>query len=85
MSLDSSAEAKFFQMFDLKAEELPKVVILNPGKRKRYLVHSGSINEAEVGKTLDRILGGDAKFINVKGNQLADLVSKYPVDKAQTK
>ena len=85
MSLDSSAEAKFFQMFDLKAEELPKVVILNPGKRKRYLVHSGSINEAEVGKTLDRILGGDAKFINVKGNQLADLVSKYPVDQAQTK
>jgi hypothetical protein len=85
MSLDSSAEPKFFQMFDLKAEELPKVVILNPGKRKRYLVHSGSINEAEVGKTLDRILGGDAKFINVKGNQLADLVSKYPVDQAQTK
>jgi len=85
MSLDSTAEPKFFEMFDLNQADLPKVVILNPGKRKRYLVHSGAINEGEVGKTLDRILGGDAKFINVKGNQLAELVSKYPVEQAPAK
>ena len=67
-------------MFEVKSDNLPKVVILNPGKRKRYLVHEKAIDEAEISKTLDRILGGDAKFINIKGNQLANLVSKYPTE-----
>jgi hypothetical protein len=67
-------------MFDIKADDLPKVVILNPGKRKRYLVHEKAIDETEISKSLDRILGGDAKFINIKGNQLAPLVSKYPTE-----
>ena len=72
-------------MFELKGDDLPKVVILNPGKRKRYLVHAGAVDEAEISKTLDRILGGDAKFVNVKGNQLAELVSKYPEPEVATK
>lgn len=78
MWLDASAEPSFFKMFDVKGENLPKVVILNPGKRKRYLVHEKGINELDISQTLDRILGGDAKFINIKGNNLAPLVSKYP-------
>jgi hypothetical protein len=82
MSLDASAEPAFANMFDLKTADLPKVVILNPGKRKRYLVHDKSINESEVSKTLDKILGGDAKFINIKGNTLPALVSKYPTTEA---
>lgn len=57
---------------------MPKVVILNPGKRKRFLVHEKDINESEISATLDRILGGDAKFTNVKANQLPELVTKYP-------
>jgi hypothetical protein len=76
MWLDSSAEEKFIALFELKS--YPQVVILNPGKRKRFLVHSGAINEAEISKTLDRILGGDAKFVNIKINQLPDVISKYP-------
>ena len=69
-------------MFDIKGDNLPKVVILNPGKRKRFLIHEKAIDESEISKTLDRILGGDAKFINIKGNQLANLVSKYPTEAA---
>jgi hypothetical protein len=42
---------------------------LNPGKRKRFLVHEKSINEADISSTLDRILGGDAKFTNIQGNK----------------
>ena len=80
MWLDATAESGFASMFDAKATDLPKVVILNPGKRKRYLVHDSSINESEISKTLDKILGGDAKFINIKGNNLAPLVTKYPTE-----
>jgi thioredoxin-like negative regulator of GroEL len=68
MWLDASAETQFAGIFDVATADLPKVVILNPGKRKRFLVHQGAISEGEVGKTLDRILGGDAKFVNIKGN-----------------
>ena len=77
VSLDASAESAFAGMFNL-GSDLPKVVILNPGKRKRFLVHDKTINEGEISTTLDRILGGDAKFTNLPGNTLANLVSKYP-------
>ena len=69
-------------MFDIKESDLPKVVILNPGKRKRFLIHDKGINDSDISQTLDRILGGDAKFINIKGNQLALLISKYPLEEA---
>ena len=81
MWLDATQESNFASIFELKESDMPKVVILNPGKRKRYLVHTGGINESEVSKTLDRILGGDAKFVNIKGNALPDVVSKYPASK----
>tara|TARA_B110000285_G_C15061642_1_gene582715 strand:- start:90 stop:260 length:171 start_codon:yes stop_codon:yes gene_type:complete len=51
---------------------------LNPGKRKRFLIHEGDISEAHIEKTLDKILGGDARFKNIKGNKLPALVSAYP-------
>jgi hypothetical protein len=53
-------------------------VVLNPGKRKRFLLHEGEITEAAIEGTLDKILGGDARFKNIKGNKLPDLVSDYP-------
>lgn len=81
MWLDASQEPKFSEMFGIPADDLPKVVILNPGKRKRFLLHSGSINENDISATLDKILGGDAKFTNIKGNSLEALVSKYPETK----
>lgn len=79
MWLDASAEPDFFKVFNIESENLPKVVILNPGKRKRFLVHDKDITEGDISATLDKILGGDAKFTNVKGNELPALVTKYPV------
>ena len=81
MWLDASIEPGFAGMFGVSQDDLPKVVILNPGKRKRYLTHSGAINESDISATLDKILGGDAKFTNIKGNELAKLESKYPETK----
>ena len=78
MWLDASKEANFFKMFDIAEGDLPKVVILNPGKRKRFLIHEKSFSDSDISETLDKILGGDARFTNVKGNKLVDLVSNYP-------
>jgi hypothetical protein len=74
--LDASAEPEFASTFAV--EEYPALVVLNPGKRKRFLLHEGEITEANIEKTLDKIMGGDAKFKNIKGNKLPELVSDYP-------
>lgn len=58
-------------------EKFPRLIVLNPGKRKRILAHDDEINEGSITKTLDKILAGDAKFKVVKGNALPDLVSEY--------
>ena len=76
MWIDASAEANFVSIFNLEGE-MPKLIVLNPGKRKRFLVHEGEINEKAIEKTLDKILGGDARFKAIKGNKLPDLVSLY--------
>ncbi len=51
-----------------KYEGKDKVVILNPGKRKRFTEHEGDITKEAVSTTLDSINGGDAKF-----NRVSDL------------
>lgn len=48
MSLDSSKESDFFKVFDLKGENLPQLVIMNPGKRKRFLLHEKSFTEGDI-------------------------------------
>jgi hypothetical protein len=59
---------------------MPKLVILNPGKRKRFLIHDGAIDESSIEATFNKILGGDARFKNIKGNKLPELVSAYAED-----
>jgi hypothetical protein len=44
------------------------IAVMNPGKRKRYLKHEGGFSVSEITSTLDKILGGDAKFKAVKDN-----------------
>ena len=60
MWLDATAEADFASLFDI--QEYPQIVILNPGKRKRFTMHEGEISGSGVEKSLDKILGGDARF-----------------------
>ena len=76
MWIDAAAEPEFVKVFNLEGD-LPQVVILNPGKRKRFLLHEGEITEKTIEKTLDKILGGDARFKAIKGNKMPDLVSLY--------
>ena len=79
MWLDASTESDFASTFNL-GDQYPAVVILNPGKRKRFLQHEGEINDQNIEKTLDKILAGDAKFKTIKGNKLPELVSEYPTE-----
>lgn len=66
--LDAALEPEFSKMFagDKDSITEPMVVVMNPGKRKRYLKHDGPINSTSITQTLDMILGGDARFKPLK-------------------
>jgi uncharacterized protein len=44
--LDASTEKDFADIFELSS--YPSVVILNPGKRKRFTLHEGEITSVAV-------------------------------------
>lgn len=60
MWLNAQIEKGWASLF--KFENKDKVVILNPGKRKRYTEHEGEISKDSISATLDAISGGDARF-----------------------
>ena len=76
MRLDASKEPEFASMFG-EPSELPLVVVMNPGKRKRFLKHDKVFTSEDLTQTLDMILGGDAKFKAIK--ELSSLSANYDV------
>jgi len=70
MRLDVSTEPDFASVFNFEEGETPGVVILNPGKKKRYLKSDKPLTKAGVTDILDKILGGDARFKMVPGQKL---------------
>ena len=66
MRLDVSAEPAFAGLFQLEEGEVPGIVVMNPGKKKRYLKHEYELNKDGMSQTLDKILGGDARFKMIK-------------------
>lgn len=76
MRIDTSKEPEFSALFNEGSRE-PSLVVLNPGKRKRFLKHEGPVTAEDVSATLDKILGGDAKFKAIKDNKLPDFTTVY--------
>lgn len=77
MRLDVSSDPDFAGVLNLEASEIPGLVVLNPGKKKRFMKHEYELTEEGVSKSLDKILGGDARFKMIKGNKLPELQSEY--------
>ena len=73
MRLDTTAEDEFAAAFGLEDDQLPALVILNPGKKKRFMYSEFGLEESGITETLDRILGGDARFKMISGNKLPEL------------
>ena len=79
MRLDATAEAEFAGAFGLEDSQLPALVVLNPGKKKRFLYSEWGLTEEGITETLDRILGGDARFKMISGNKLPELTQEHAV------
>ena len=55
MWLNAKEESEFSKVFNIEESSLPKVVILNPSKRKRFLIHEKGLTEGDISETLDKI------------------------------
>ena len=64
MWLNAAIQKNWAQTFGYE-EGKDRVIILNPGKRKRFTAHDGPMEKEQVGATLDTIMGGDARFNRV--------------------
>jgi hypothetical protein len=68
MWLNGAVEKAWASMFGHDGND--KVVVLNPGKRRRFTPHEGPITKDAISMTLETILGGNARF-----TRLAELPS----------
>lgn len=66
MWLDASIETAWAKTFEYEGKD-PKVFVVNPGKRKRFLVHEGDLTTNDIKSTLEKINGGDARFNKISG------------------
>lgn len=73
--VDTNLQPEWATTFDI--QEYPQVVVLNHGKRKKFLLAStgdnGLITESELSNTLNKIISGDARFKRVADNTLPEL------------
>ena len=79
MRLALTAEAEFGAAFKLEDDQIPALIVLNPGKKKRFLLSEWGIDESGITETLDRILGGDARFKMISGNKLPELTQDHTI------
>merc|ERR1712060_782491 len=79
MQLDISQEPEFASVFNFEDGEVPGLVVLNPGKKKRFLKSEYPLTQQGITDTLDKILGGDARFKMVKGQQILALTAEHAV------
>lgn len=70
MWMDVNMEPNFKQLFDF--EKYPSVVVFNPHKRLRFAKLDSSMTATEdtINSLLEKIIGGDARFVVVKGQKL---------------
>jgi len=63
MWLNAAVEKPWATIFGYDGSD--KVVVLNPGKRKRFAPHEGTITRDAISLTLENIIGGNARFTRV--------------------
>lgn len=74
--LNIPKQEPFATLLSLTPQTVPRVVLLNPGKRKRYFVMEEEINLANLKVLFDKLSGGDLRFKVLKGNNIPELNEK---------
>lgn len=74
MWLDTTLQAEWPKT--LETDDSTKAVVLNPGKRKRYMHLNEELTEESLTNLLNSITGGNGRFRKVEGNALPNLKNR---------
>lgn len=58
----------------IEVSTFPRLLIVNPGKRKRFFELDGELNMENFRNLFDKLASGDLRFKMFKGNKIPDLV-----------
>lgn len=67
MWINSVKNDKWCQEFNVPDAKVPSVRVFNPGRRKRFVAVEGAFSYEAIEKTLEKISGGDARFVQLRG------------------
>ncbi|XP_051912610.1 putative protein disulfide-isomerase DDB_G0275025 [Hippocampus zosterae] len=73
MWLDRQKEPAWAELFS--STDKDSVVLLNPGKRKRYMAHEDEFTESAISKSIEKVLAGDGSFKRL-GDKLPEFVPR---------
>ena len=59
---------------ELEQKSGPYMMLINPGKRKRFFILENEMTEDIMREVFERLASGDLKFKNFKGNTIPQLV-----------
>ena len=71
--INSSTQNKFIDSIGMKDGDGPKMIIINPGSRKRFYIMENELNETNMKLAFDRLAGGELRFKNFPKNNIPDL------------
>ena len=72
--INSSTQNKFIESVSLTSGVGPKMILVNPGSRKRfYVMESDDLSENNMKNVFDRLAGGEIRFKNFDKNTIPDL------------
>jgi hypothetical protein len=71
--INSSTQNKFIESIDLKSGDGPKMILVNPGSRKRFYLMENDLIEENMKNVFDRLAGGEIRFKNFNKNLIPEL------------
>ena len=71
--IDSTSQSAFMGTIGQEAGSGPSLMLINPGKRKRYYVMEGELQEDKMREVFERLASGDIRFVNFPGNTIPEL------------
>ncbi len=71
--INSNTQNQFMDGIGLEKGDNLKMILVNPGSRKRFYIMDKELNEENMKNVFDRLVGGELRFKNFIKNIIPDL------------
>jgi len=71
--VNSTSQKSFISAVEMKSGDGPKMILVNPGSRKRFYIMDQDLTEENMKQVFDRLAGGELRFKNFNKNNIPNL------------